>query len=151
MFSTFFFHDFGLVSFCSASPAFFRIFFFRPSLLLVAARARFCAVTGGGHYSTSRGVAYPLGPYSPTPSSPIPAFIAPASARSRVLNARIRFRHRCTQSPPSTKSRKPRYFISEREDKTRRNEQSMTTKMSAPPPPTMTATNPSIPRPIPRS
>ena len=62
MFSTFFtistsFH------FCSAVPHFSKIFF-RPSLLLVAARACFCAVTGDGHYSMSRGVAYPLEPYS---------------------------------------------------------------------------------------
>ena len=67
------FHDFDFVSFCSASPAFFKFFFlfFRPSFLLIAA-------TEGGHYSGSRGVDRPLDPGLPHALVRPCAFAAPA-------------------------------------------------------------------------
>ena len=62
----------------------FFFFLFRPSLLLVAVGACFCAVTEGGHYSGSRGVDHPLDPGLPHTLVRPCAFTAPASARSRV-------------------------------------------------------------------
>ena len=89
MFSTFFAIS-ASFRFVPQDPHFSR-FFFHPSLLLVAARAPFCAVTGDGHYSTSRGVAYPLEPYSliisstlalPPPPRSFPHFRRPPPSRT---------------------------------------------------------------------
>ena len=63
------FHDFDFISFLFRSPAFFFKIFFPSVLLSSLRRVRVsCAVTEGGHYSMSQGVAYPLEPCSPTPS-----------------------------------------------------------------------------------
>jgi len=56
------FHDFNFVSFWFRSPAFFRNFFFRPSLLLVAACARFLCGDRGRSLFEVPGVDCPLEP-----------------------------------------------------------------------------------------
>ena len=131
------FHDFDFVSFLFRSPAFFEIFFFRPSLLLVAARACFCAVTGDGHYSTSRGVAYPLEPYSlifsstlalPPPPRSFPHFKRPPPFHTVP--------HRAGKSQYHTKSQKTKMpHVRKSGLETSRNERSMIMRFSAPPSP----------------
>ena len=101
MFSTFFTIS-ASFRFVPQVPHFSR-FFFRPSLLLVAACACFCAVTEDGHCLKSRGGGLSLGLPDPrfSHSRPSLRFHRFRTGSFPRLSARLRFRRRSTRSRSS--------------------------------------------------
>ena len=83
------FHDFDFASFCSASPHFSEIFFFRPSLLLVAVCAHFGAGDRGRSLSKVPKGGLSLGTLLPTHSRPTQRLYRPRLGLLPRLSTRL--------------------------------------------------------------